>query len=333
MVNLPRMLLAQQGSDAKVPAEDFRLALTALLQAGSSTALDALSGVVVGSGTGTGIGCDVDSPSASNLRVQPGNFVIQRSTTNGGAYVGTIDAATTVAVTPLPPASQFKAGYLLARAFDEAYGDASDLGTVEIALGAAATTLASVVYPTIPTNSLVLAGFTVTSAGTITLTSSAVRVTTRGGITPVLATDTTPGAFDGQWRDLAGALQRWSQAGASWSRPLTMTWGSGTSLPATPGLGDVYDHTGLKCQLTYTSGGWRQNTIAEAATATARDAISASYAALLHPGFNVWVDSVACTYTWTGSAWGFPNGGPQYFGPSAPSGTIPDNSVWFQTSS
>lgn len=80
--------------------------------------------------------------------------------------------------------------------------------------------------------------------------------------------------------------------------------GAGTVLPTTSlRRGDAYFHTGLSCLVIYNGTAWRQAHITAVADAAARTAISATYSALLHPGFAARQADTGTTWEWNGSGW------------------------------
>jgi hypothetical protein len=72
--------------------------------------------------------------------------------------------------------------------------------------------------------------------------------------------------------------------------------GSGTSLPGSPGRGDVYYHSGVGCLFQYDGSAWVQAGRCTVATRTARNTLSSTYSSLLHEGFLV--HQVDAKYMW-----------------------------------
>lgn len=332
-----RKLLAQQGtvaSPTKIPAEDFRLNFAAFFQP-APTGTDALavrSGRVIGSAVpGSGFEpLQAVVTAASTFTVKPGHFVVQHTTQYAGPFVGSVDADTVraIATASRPGTGQFKAGYLVVHVYDQVYGDAQDGFDLELYLGSAASTSNSTSYPTLPDNCLILQAFVVNSAGAITPTGSPAPYTwLRGSIAPVAAGDTTPGVFDGQWRDEPTlGLQRWSVASNSWSRPHAIHYGTTSTRPVNPRPGDTLRDTLLgNCLVMWDGGNWRQLDTLEVANAAARDGLNAPR---LYPGFRVRDADTKALWWWTGADWQMERR--TYVSAAAPTGTVPEGSIWFQ---
>lgn len=240
MALMPRKVRAQQGTTAapvKTPAEDWRLASGGLWTPGTAQ-LQERSGWIPGSvPAGARWPLDVQTTAASTFTIRPGRFLVQGAALQG-AYLGVVDADTvrTIPGASLPTTGNYKAGFVLVHVYDQNYGDTQDGFDLEIVLGAAATSAGAAVYPTLTGNVLKLMNFTVDSVGNITLGGTLPTYTVpRGGILPVQATETTPGAYDGQYRDLSGVgLQRWNATTTSWSdgvtrpMPAKRVWMTGT---------------------------------------------------------------------------------------------------------
>jgi hypothetical protein len=204
---------------------------------GSSDGQSRISGFTLTGTTGT-----------MSATVSPGRAVVQ-STDTRGAYP--------VALTEYLPltfadgnAQYSRIDLVVLRVHDDAYdGSGRYEAVVEIVEGTAAA------LPTVPAapglslplyEVLVPAG---ASAGTngipwsTALTGRRTATVATGGILPV-TTDTTNGAYPGQYRDLGGQLQRWN--GTAWTDyPVLPTWQSWTpawttnSGAATPAYGNA----------------------------------------------------------------------------------------------
>ncbi|MGW2043781.1 hypothetical protein ACWCPF_01180 [Streptomyces sp. NPDC001858] len=204
---------------------------------GSSDGLQRISGFTL---TGT-----ANSMSAT---VSPGRAVLQ-STDGRGAYP--------VALTEYLPltfpdgnAQHNRIDLVVLRIYDDAYdGSTRTEAVIEIVPGtpAAAPTvppapgLSLPLYEvTVPANASAGAGGLAWSSALLGRRTATVGV---GGILPVV-TDTSNGAYPGQYRDVGGRLQRWS--GTAWTdypvlptwQSWTPAWTTGTAL-ATPAYGNA----------------------------------------------------------------------------------------------
>jgi hypothetical protein len=233
VVPLTRKLLFHQGSSGtpvKTPAEDYRVTAAALWLPDGTSAVRVASGAVFGSGTPGFSACQV-VPGSGQVTVKPGRVVVQGNTVGQGAYTGTIDtdqvrtlAAATVGP-GLPSAGQFKGGRVLIRVYDQLYGDGQDGWDVEVHQGASAASAGAAALPALPSTGSLLQvqTYTVNSSGTLTLTGTTPFVSPLGSIQPVVADgltavghDGASGVFDGQYRDRARRLERWSASPAAW---------------------------------------------------------------------------------------------------------------------
>jgi hypothetical protein len=223
MALMPRKLLVQQGTTAtpvKTPAEDWRLGHGGLWLP-STTSLIERGGVVPGPAPAGGTRpLDVTAAAGGVFTIRQGRLRIPGAAALQGSYDGVVDAVTTRTIpgASLPGAGQYKAGHLIARVYDQVYGDAQDGYDFEFVMGAPAASANAAVFPSVTgTNGyLILRSFTTDSAGVITFTSYAPPyVVARGGIQPVDLLDTTSGTYGGQYRDHPQlGLQRWD--GATW---------------------------------------------------------------------------------------------------------------------
>src|SRR4051794_1861454 len=222
----------------KTPAEDFRLNLGALWTIDGADAIKIRSGIVWGQTPAGASGpCGV-STGTSSVTVYPGRVVIQGQATNQGAYVGTIDAPTTVTMAqaktnPGNPASgQFKKGIVVIRVYDQLYdGGTQDGWDVEVYLGAPAATLNAAVTPAVPSNSLLLRNLSVTSAGVVTLSGNPIYTAPAGSPIPVQSTGGAPTSpWEGctVWEYDTQLEKRWNTSG-QWE--IVGYRGASTSLP------------------------------------------------------------------------------------------------------
>lgn len=232
---LPLKPLFLQGTVAapvKTPAADTRLALGGLWTPDGADAIKVRSGVVWGPSSAAGTTpCGVyTSGTAGTLNINPGRLVIQGPTEQQGAYLGAITALTPRRVADfggLPTAGQFKAGRVIARVYDQLFGDPVDGWTVELLLGSPATTAAGAVFPPLPAGALLLRNFTVDSNGAFTLSGTPTYTTPAG--TPVVCTSTTRPANPWPKQRIVeldtGRELEWQTAGSGWTKPWGQAWG------------------------------------------------------------------------------------------------------------
>jgi hypothetical protein len=204
---------------------------------GSSTGQFRISGFTLTGSTGT-----------MSASVSPGRAVVQ-STDARGAYPVALTEYENVTFAD-GDAQYGRIDLLVLRVYDDAYdGSGRTEAVVEIVQG---TPAATATVPAVPDLSLPLHEVTVpagASAGTggitwsTALTGRRMATVAVGGILPV-TTDTTIGAYPGQYRDANGQLQRWN--GSAWADyPVLPTWQSWTpawttgSGNATPSYGNA----------------------------------------------------------------------------------------------
>jgi hypothetical protein len=212
-MTVPLFLQGAEEDPVLLPAEDARVELGALLTQHPTDLLRPLSGILPGPARG--------AVTAQGIYVRVAPFAVSLAMGGGGqgTYVAALRAAKLLTPTTLPGASTYAAGLVCARVRDELYdgGSDSDLD-VFLVMGANAATQGSVVAPALPANSFLLQTVTYGSAGPVAVGSYVPPLTVAvGGIRPVQASDTTAGAYDGQYRDhpVAG-LQRWNAAAGEW---------------------------------------------------------------------------------------------------------------------
>ena len=195
--------------------EDTRLTSLGALTATSPVATR--SGVLPGSADGLWriSGFTVTGTSGTmNATVSPGRAVIQAGDTRGAYPVALTE---TLPLTfPDGDAQYARIDLVVVRVYDDAYDASGRTETVvEIVKGLPA---ASPAVPTLPAASLPLyqvarpAGAGAGSGGlawSTALTGVRTATVAIGGIVPV-TTDTTIGAYPGQYRDASGVLQRWN---------------------------------------------------------------------------------------------------------------------------
>lgn len=97
--------------------------------------------------------------------------------------------------------------------------------------------------------------------------------------------------------------------GVSGVRRLTYHWGSGTTAPTSPILGDGFFHTTLG-ELYYDGSIWRQVETLTVANTTARDALN-TLSTWLYAGFRVRVTASSNIYRWNGTGWTKAAGAPE----------------------
>lgn len=134
-----------------------------------------------------------------------------------GAYYGYNDAPVTLTVAAADPTNP-RIDAVVAYVLDAFYSGASNLFVLGVVTGTPAPSPST---PAVPSNGLLLgtlavaANATSISSGNISQTG-ALQTVTRGGILPVLSTDTTAGTFVGQYRDHpTNGAERWD--GSKWS--------------------------------------------------------------------------------------------------------------------
>ncbi|MEV8537359.1 hypothetical protein [Streptomyces sp. NPDC051572] len=227
---------------------------TRLISLGALTPTSAVatrSGVLPGSPTGSfrisGFTLTGTTGTMSGT-VSPGRAIVQ-STDTRGAYPLALTEYQTVTF-PDGDAQYTRIDLLVLRIYDDLYDSSGRTeAVVEIVKGTPAATPA---VPAVPDLALPLYEVTVpagTSAGTggISWTTALVGRRTAtvgvGGILPI-TTDTSNGAYPGQYRDLNGQLQRWN--GTAWTDyPVLPTWQSWTPTwttatgSATPAFGNA----------------------------------------------------------------------------------------------
>lgn len=206
------------------------------------------SGVLPGSADGaTRLAGFNASGSGMTVTVFPGRAVVQTSDLQGAYPVALTDQAT---LTVTDGDQQPRIDLIVLHVYDNLF-DASgrDQAVLEIVKGTPAATPQP---PAAPAGAMVLYQIAVpagASAGTggipwtTALTGMRTATVAVGGILPV-TTDTTPGAYPGQYRDVGGALQRWD--GTAWQpyppvpawQSWTPSW-STTSGNALPSLGNA----------------------------------------------------------------------------------------------
>lgn len=135
-----------------------------------------------------------------------------------GAYYCYNDAPVSLTVAAADPTNP-RIDAVVAYVLDSFYSGASNLFVLGIVTGTPAN---SPTVPAIPSNGLLLgtlavaANATSISSGNISATGG-LLLTTRGGVQPVLSTDSTAGTYDGQYRDHpTKGLQRWNAAAGAW---------------------------------------------------------------------------------------------------------------------
>lgn len=202
---MPRRPLFMQGtSDSPVrhPAEDVRLAMGAFYHPQGDNHIVPKAGIFwagqqsmvtpVGTVTQGALGSALD---AGKFYVYPGRALINGDSALQGSYLVVNDVLTTVTVDQaktnpgVPAAGQFKAGLLVARIYDQLYGDTQDGWDLEVYLGPAASTAASAAMPTRPANCVIVRVFTMDSAGAITIIAGGAEYTSVRG--DVLASGST----------------------------------------------------------------------------------------------------------------------------------------------
>ena len=204
---------------------------------GSSDGASRISGFTLTGSTGT-----------MTATVSPGRAVIQ-STDARGAYPVALTEYLTLTFAA-GDAQYGRVDLVVLRVYDDLYDSSGRTeAVVEIIKG---TPAATPVAPAVPAVSLPLYEVLVpkgASAGTTpidwntALTGRRTATVGVGGILPV-TTDTSNGAYPGQYRDLGGQLQRWS--GTAWTDyPVLPTWQSWTPTwvtstgSATPSFGNA----------------------------------------------------------------------------------------------
>ena len=206
-----------------LPAEDHRLNHAGLWAPSSvpgAAALAVQSGVVWGPGNPGSV-----AVVAGGVTVSPFHAAIQ-GTRSGvqGVFEVTSDAAEFLAITAAS-STQYRRGRLGVRILDAANGATTDEWDLVVLYGADAATAGAAQLPALPADAtfLELRQFAVSNTGAITLSGITPRTAPRGGILPVEAGDTTPGAMTGQYRDHpTDGLQRWT--GTAWERVRPGSW-------------------------------------------------------------------------------------------------------------
>lgn len=216
-----------QGTDAvryKLPAEDNRLN-TAAAWTPAAAGLQVRSGIAAGPGAPGAV-----TAVTGGVSIAPATVLVQGTvTTVQGVYACTWDAAEFRAA-PAASASQYRRILVVVRVYDQANNAAKDDWDLEVVLGVGAASLAAAVAPTVPDNSFVLRAGSVDPSGVVTLTGASTFTVGRGGILPVDAADTLPGAYLGQYRDHpTRGLQRWT--GSVWGNPAGDTGWVNTPVP------------------------------------------------------------------------------------------------------
>lgn len=157
------------------------------------------------------------SAAGSNVTVAAGACVIPgtESSTQYGYLL--INDAPMVFSIPTAPVGQTRKDLIVARVRDAAYSGAFNDGDLVLVQGTPATSGA--VFPPAPNNALILAEVTQVGTGTPTAAAKAGYTCTPGGIRPArggTADDAVAPQYAGQYRDVAGVLQRGSGVAGSW---------------------------------------------------------------------------------------------------------------------
>jgi hypothetical protein len=220
-------------------ARTDRLSLGASFQPGAA-ALSATSGFLVGPAGTMG---ELTLMTDALLRVAPFIAVVQGThNTQQGQYVVPNAVQRDLAV-PAKDASQYRRALIIVRVADSleaglASSAATDGAWLEIVSGALAATSGAAALPAVPANALVAGELLIPSTGSgqpVSITKYDRRTGSRGGILPVVTTDTTPPAFDGQYRDSPTlGLQR--GVGGVWGPPMPRLTDTGWQL-LNPGTG------------------------------------------------------------------------------------------------
>lgn len=135
-------------------------------------------------------------------------------------YFGINDAPVSLSVAAADPTNP-RIDSVGAWVLDSFYSGASNLLVIGIVTG---TPSASPVAPTLPNNAVALATYAVSANATSIVSGNISNfagnmVVTRGGIRPATLTDTTPGQYTGEYRDIPiKGLQRWD--GIFWNSPV-----------------------------------------------------------------------------------------------------------------
>jgi hypothetical protein len=208
--------LGQTG--VQTSARTDRLALGASFRPGASP-LSALSGFLYGPPGTMG---DLTLLTDLLLRVDPFLAVVQGThASDQGQYLVPNNASRDLAV-PAKDASLFRRALIVVRVADSlaagvAPSSTTDGAWLEILPGPLVASNPQL--PATPANALLAGELSIPSTASgqpVTITKYNPRTTGRGGILPVVAADTTPGGFVGQYRDHPTlGLQRWN--GSAWT--------------------------------------------------------------------------------------------------------------------
>jgi hypothetical protein len=276
MALMPRKLLVQQGTTGnpvKTPAEDWRLGHGGLWTPSSVTLIER-GGVVPGPAPSGGTRpVDVSAAAGGVFTIRQGRLRIPGAAALQGSYDGVVDAVTTRTIpgASLPGVGQYKAGHLIARLYDQVYGDAQDGYDFEFVLGAPAASANAAVFPGVTgTNGyLIIRSFTVDSTGAVTFTSyrppwavtrgAPLPVATEAEVVALGSTGMYPGAAF--WAEDTKATGIWDPAAGRvvWFDSRWQTWTprfAGGSINAWASLGNGtaigrYFRTGRKVDVEY----------------------------------------------------------------------------------
>lgn len=205
---------------------DARHAVGGLLALQGPTALDVRTGVMVGPGSTQLITGTTRTGPKMSVRLGEHVAVTSRGTANG-AYLGpTLEAPLEVDV-ELAPASGSRIDVVYVKQRDTTSGvptpDATPGPLYGVLTGQVSTgtpakpSLAAIVGAEELGTVQVSAGATSTNGSGVIITNTARPTVARGGISPILSSETAAGVYRGQYRDHpTNWLERWS--GSSWDR-------------------------------------------------------------------------------------------------------------------